>query len=676
MAPGKSAPLSRDTQVAAIANRLREVMSAPRNRRWNKMAQFALSLRAEQFPDALAAVERLPQPASTEFKHLLLSHWAELDPQATLLAAENLRPRWNREDIRTSALRMWASTDLDSARQWITTHCTGLEQQRLLGAVFSSAAQSDPDRVMKEMDRLPYWQQRRVRAQMLEQMAENDPLRAVDLALQPRAAGRSPWDLGSVLHVWLEQDSPAALAWLKSQPEELRNRQTVRRAIVNAARSAPEAARELISLLPPGQAREQAYEGAFWQMADSDPEALQRWLAAQPEGRESRSARLALARSLAAAEPARAIQLLEGLKGLSGGEHSAFNSVAQEYAQQDAQAAVAWAQKLSDPQSRKQALLGAVAGWAMKQPTEAAAFVSALPSGEGKSQAVGQVAQWWARADPEAALKWLGQVPNVTAQQEALKRVLDSEAIQFAGQAAEVIASLPASPAKLELFGKLAENWARFNSEGALAWARDLNDAKGREAALKALVGPWAETDAKGAAEYARELPDGNLRSRLLDASLQPWLASDPKEAADFVLGLPADAGRQRLLESMATRLASQDPQAAADFATRLPAGASQDALYRNIAQNWAGREPQEALKWAESLAAPGAKAAALESVLDAWATRSPHEAAQYVSQLGTSAGAEGAVRAVVSGLAAEDPAYAAQWVDQFPAGTMRDDAQ
>jgi hypothetical protein len=119
-----------------------------------------------------------------------------------------------------------------------------------------------------------------------------------------------------------------------------------------------------------------------------------------------------------------------------------------------------------------------------------------------------------------------------TTQLDALKQVPGTETLLFACPATEVVAAQPASPTKLELFGQLAGNWARHDPEGAVAWARKLNDAKSREAALKTRVGPWADNDARGC---------GGIRARKNAAD--QWLKVDEATARTAVgkSPLPAD---------------------------------------------------------------------------------------------------------------------------------------
>ncbi len=354
--------------AAGFESRLRKVSSGPMRKRWDNLRDLAKSVAPGDEANALAIAEKiLPRQEWWNFRYSLLEKWAEREPQAVLAYGQSLKSRNDRQQAISTALSAWARLDPDAALAWVEKQPRGQERQNFLSSALQGVAEADPKKAMEKLNNAPFYQQRWIRGQIINTLAESDPKAAAELALQhdrsSRYGGYMEGQLGNVLQKWLSQDADAAAAWFQAQPESVRKKRSVIQSLQNLAWQDPGAAMRLMEFIPPGQQREDTLGNVLNAWGNKDLDALRAWTDARTDPRENTLGQIACAQGLMASDPAAAAASLKNVRA-DERQRYAFQQVFNEYAQREPQAALAMAQSLSDSASRNQAISGALAGWA------------------------------------------------------------------------------------------------------------------------------------------------------------------------------------------------------------------------------------------------------------------------------------------------------------------------
>jgi hypothetical protein len=136
----------------------------------------------------------------------------------------------------------------------------------------------------------------------------------------------------------------------------------------------------------------------LWRWAELEPEAALQYAEALPHGYEAPDAITAVIRSWAAVD-AKAAE--EGVARMpeNSAKEIARHGLLDALAESDPRRAFA-------NRRRSSYINGLFKNWAQNDPTEAAAQAAQLPAGWNRSQALGEVAQQWAETDRDAALAW------------------------------------------------------------------------------------------------------------------------------------------------------------------------------------------------------------------------------------------------------------------------------
>ncbi|HEY1582135.1 MAG TPA: hypothetical protein VGF73_03435, partial [Chthoniobacterales bacterium] len=271
--PDPSAPLS----PAAIVARLKEAMAHPSDRHgYLEASKLIDAIDPKNIRVVIEQFQKLPaQREKSIYLALLISRWAEGDPQAALTYAQTSGSLSERRLAVTSAVRSWAEKDANAARSWAMQLPPGQERDRALQAVVSSLAESDPAAALAMLDTLPnttgnrqpfYWP-------IFSRWATADPVTAA-----ARAVGLPPGSghdnaIQIVASTWGGQDPEAAFAWAGALPPGQAHDNAVQTILANWAGKDPQHAATIASSLPPGPMRDRATANIARQWAQNDPHA-------------------------------------------------------------------------------------------------------------------------------------------------------------------------------------------------------------------------------------------------------------------------------------------------------------------------------------------------------------------------------------------------------------------
>jgi hypothetical protein len=234
----------------------------------------------------------------------------------------------------------------------------------------------------------------------------------------------------------------------------------------------------------------------FTEFAERDPE-LAVDLAVQAGtggGNEDHGIQEAFA-ALAGRDPQKAITKLEVLKGQE--RAAAVSAIGQGWAAREPAAALGWLaeQPASDRIDQRvlsynshDALLISFAAWADDDPQAARAWAEALPDGETRD-AVGVHLAFFLASRGEGA------------------------------DAAKVLARLGSAPDPKAL-ADIASRWAFSDPQAAADWAITQNPGPAQSRAIASIVGTWADEDAQAVEKWLTQFPPGEARDRSIAAFL------------------------------------------------------------------------------------------------------------------------------------------------------------
>ena len=150
------------------------------------------------------------------------------------------------------------------------------------------------------------------------------------------------------------------------------------------------------------------------------------------------------------------------------------------------QAALSWAQDLSDPAARNAVLPNIISAVAENDPRRAAQMLSRL-SGETQTAAATSVISQWAASDPQAAGNW---------------------AVSF-----------PEGKTRGQIFANLINRWAGNDPTAAASWLGNLSEGPSRDQAVSAFSNRIGSSDPQAAVQWAATIGDDSLRNSQMEST-------------------------------------------------------------------------------------------------------------------------------------------------------------
>lgn len=176
--------------------------------------------------------------------------------------------------------------------------------------------------------------------------------------------------------------------------------------------------------------------------ASRDPESAIAWAEANHEGEEANPYMVGIIRSLAAMNPTRATELLQGMP-FSGERGEALRAMLPHLMKQGPEAAKSWIAALSDERLRDGATARFAEEMAKTDPAGTASWLLAN-LGAASTRSVDEVFTEWAKTDKNAALASFANLPEGGARSRALRGLVTVEARENPQAAAALMNRHPA----------------------------------------------------------------------------------------------------------------------------------------------------------------------------------------------------------------------------------------
>ncbi|HEX2749943.1 MAG TPA: hypothetical protein VHM91_18180 [Verrucomicrobiales bacterium] len=503
------------------------------------------------------------------------------------------------------------------------------------------------------------WQESVVYEVLLAQWADLDPAAALAWAgtlTNPRLAQvRS-----QVLNAWARKEPEKALA-LARKISNASERDAALEGVANAIAATDP--RRALSLMSSVKSRngDYRYYTLFTSWAASDPAAAHAAARNMPPGPGRTYALRAVFGTWGAEDPAAAHAAAMAMPD-SGARQQAIQSVFESWASSDPQGALAAFKAVPKGQMRIETLGRIFATWAGSDPNAAAAAVTGLSRNE-RMNAISQISSVWASTDHQAALAWAKTLPPKEGGEYAISNVLGNMARADGPAAAAVLQDLPATLRRSQL-SQVVDNWANYDREGALAYARSLDRPQDKAAALAACVNRMDFSEATEINAILAELPQGQQRQQALRSLAENRAYYDPGGTLDWLATLSENDRNAALRNGSLYQLASGDPKKAAEILKSTPELASQPGQWGAIASQLASEDPLSALAWAEAVETPAARKQSIDRVMESWARENGPDALAKAQSLSDPAQKKSAIASVINTWADQDPDAVLKWAE------------
>ena len=205
----------------------------------------------------------------------------------------------------------------------------------------------------------------------------------------------------------------------------------------------------------------------------------------------------------------------------------------------------------------------------------------ATRSGETRRNLLDNISRQWAQNDPQAALSWAQNLSDPAARNAVLPNIISAVAESDPLRAAQMpdaasrarrrrarrppsfrngrrtirrrpgrwAASFPEGKTRGQIFENLINRWAGNDPTAAASWLGSLSDGPSRDQAVSAFTNRIRSSDPSAAVQWAATIGDDNLRNSQMESTARAWLKTDPRNASTWISNssLPDDT-KSRLL--------------------------------------------------------------------------------------------------------------------------------
>lgn len=498
--------------------------------------RYLLGTGAESDPvGMLTLLKDLSNPRHHYSYRQVFETWSRTNPQQ----AANHLPQVPQGEARNHAIsglaRAWAEKDATAAFQWAQSMENHSERQTALREILARSTQEEGQTLLADAS-----------------LSDADRTTAME----------------SLARTALWSDLDGTLQWIETLPKQQRQRVISDQFHTIVSRD-PERAKELLMANLNGRLANYA-DNLATQWARKDVAAAQQWIDELPAGEMRRDAQRGLINAMAEKDPSSAAAYLEN-EGLNEANRYSANAVVSHWFRQDRQAAIDWVARQADSELHRQL----VDIWAQEDPEAASAYALEIPDENARQFALVNIMHRWAQQDPESAQGVLDQ--------------LDGETRARAG--ARLIISLA---------GQDVDSAVRVLEE-ELGSTRDASEQRQYAEAAQRIADQWAEYDTEGAATWAASLQHPHAQEQAVQRVASEWALYDPRATSEWIAGLAPGAPRDGAISSLVSRIQQDDPEGAFAWANSMSDDGQRQSRLQSIVQNWKQSDPDAAFNALQS---------------------------------------------------------------------------
>ena len=313
--------------------------------------------------------------------------------------------------------------------------------------------------------------------------------------------------------------------------------------------------------------------------------------------------------------------------------------------------------------------------WAKADIAEAQAYVLGLESGAERNQGLAGIAEALAVTDPNAAVEFAESLSNATEQSAVWYRTIHLLASTRPEDAASLLDQLPKGLVKQSAVNVLTDQWIEKDPRSALAWADSLGESQLQQQVYQSTVYSLSKEDPAAAIDLAGKLHGLKTRRDAIREVTQQWFEDDALSAIAWLRSQPDHEFSDEIYRYALPRYANSDPEASAAYFDELVdqhgLTGNLKAAAGHIAYCLAENDPNGAITWVESIGDRSTMNRAIEQVIYSMADEHLEEAMQLAttrSELSVHA-----VSHLGKALASRDPGAAFEWIASQPDEFRRD---
>lgn len=341
-------------------------------------------------------------------------------------------------------------------------------------------------------------------------------------------------------------------------------------------------------------AKEKLSKGREWKHFSGN---ARQWIDQASRYAGARDQKYFLYRSLEDQPPEKLGEFIEDLYRLEPSSQM-LTAVLQLWAEQDSDAALAWAQRQqADPSG--EFLVAVIYGAAEKGIPNALQLVNKIKEGAERNLANSIIANKMAETDPAAAFRLLQSIPDSAHHSSSFV---------------------------------IFDNWARQDPKAALEAISKLPESNRDNATLNYCIA-LSDADPVGAMGLAMQLKEPSVKKRAVSSVLQQWAWKDVLAAAEWFKSLPQNEQSNVESQGLFLALTHKGPQLAIALMESLTGKARITAI-STIAPQWADLDLDAAWQWANKFTRFPEKDAAICGTAYAMAKAGPEKALVFLGKI------------------------------------------
>lgn len=276
--------------------------------------------------------------------------------------------------------------------------------------------------------------------------------------------------------------------------------------------------------------------------------------------------------------------------------------------------------------------------WAASDPRAAADYLSNNVLGSGGDdwmlrRTAGSLASEWAKQDSDAALAWATGLPDEV-KGDAMNNIVEQLTSQDPLEAAKVAMGFEGEQRERSM-RTIADQWSRNEPEDAVKWAESLT-VEGKTQAIEEAVENWVRKDTDAAVAYMDNMDQGE-RDAIMKEVVEQWGRKGSEAqpaAAEWVASQPDGKGKVDATGEIVGQWMRSDAVAASDWLNGQPEGDAKDRGISALLRDRSVREdPEAAVAWADSISNQEMRSEQVERSARSWLASDRAAALEYLEQ-------------------------------------------
>ena len=336
-------------------------------------------------------------------------------------------------------------------------------------------------------------------------------------------------------------------------------------------------------------------------------------------------------------------------------------------------------------------------------------MANSLPISVTKDRFLNVLLSRLATVHPNISLSFIESLP-LTDRSQFLPSLFHQWILSDPNSALDILLTLQSTPTQSSLLKKLSSDWAKFDLEGVLLYAKSAISSSVIDSLLSGVMATWVRTDQKGLLFYTKSLEPGIFRDSFIRNLASVFVLHDREGAFSWIKNIPIYREKLLAAKSAVEDLAHENldsalaftsvisgkqgrlilqghiirtivktrPIDAVELANKLPPGKIRDDTFSYVLSTWSTNDFVSCLAWIHNLSNPNDKWNAISAISKYWVKNDLNGAAAYVLQFKN--GNRKSRRTLIDAIATEwaliDPKSALEWASKLDRILVRNGVQ